>query len=1624
MVGNVINIDKYTVVKKIDETNYARIFKVKTTDNQVKALKIARKNTPEYNELIQREFNILSEFKHPNIIAVHDFNTFNGRSFFTLDYVQGKPINKCFKGFSHALIRVFLQIINGLSAFHNNGFIHGDLKPEHLLYNEKNQQVVIIDFGFAGIPKQLLRSAGTLGYIAPEVIDGATLDQRSDLYSLGVILFETLYGKKFKKNIIPSGSIPEEVNNVIVRLVSSEPALRPSLPELHRVLSNSIKDKKSTAPRYHVSLPNTGFVEIPEIIDVLDGLMSGVMIINGDSGAGKSRLLYEMKLRYLAKGYKIFFHSGNGQINLINTLSRYLDIDEDIFQNNEDQLQVYDVIYNALLAYSKRQRTLILIDDVDRLSEYEIGLFRYLGYGLGQNDIVILASSAPDKNIDDLGFSSLDLRPFTRSEVETLLQKTFFKIKVRSGSFKNYAEWLHKQSGGLPLFIIEILKMLYENEVFCFVENHWQIAFNKLQMTKVPKKIDMLLRKRIKQLKNSELNTLEILALVEYPISPVIITRFIPQKGDTAVERLKIMGLIQEDARDNERMLSIPHQILAKNVLLQITTNRAEQLRARLIQILEQTWIQHSGYLPILAKLCDVSGNRKKAYKYAELSANNAAKIYDYDTAIIFYDLALTAAGEIARSDVPILLIKIGDIYQRIGDNESAIKYYQQALKNISQKEKYRVLAGLGRAFSDIGNHQEALEYLSKSLICIPKKNMLEHVKTANRLAYSQILTNQLAKAKNILARSLRSAQRIKDHALVADTLYYEIILEWSKNNIPTAINRANKLLQFSKTHNLPNSTAYAANILGTLYQEKNEPEQAHEYLTIAVDNFRKRKISHALLNAMSNQASIQYFQSRFDDAEKIFADILSKARQTNNYHIAVSALTTLSSISKYHADFAQALSYAEQTLKIDQSNESAISEIIEIFCIQGKADKALSFLNEKVSDKKANRYDFLSARCNVVQGNTAAAEKRLKQGLRSFKNKKIDSYDKNYGYATAMQMYYEMGQYDNSMTMAKQLLKTLNPQDRKYTIAQAYNKLNEYATGKSSNIIITNILNRLKSIGCIYDYALIRRLQIEAFVNKGAEPNEILPLLESIDEIMKILKSVEAEPEIAQLEKFQMATFPIFLKAHSERAITHKYLTTLSKLAELISKNLGDETFIEEILDLIVHTISAERGALFLNTIDGMVFAAGRDIDQTTMKDAGELSKTVISKIKGNKIIYTHDALSDPDFNIKKSVQINKIRAILCLPLAVAHNIVGALYLDSRAGKKTFGPQDIDFLSAVSKILASVIEKSIIFRETVEENILLKTKMIKEIGSGYLIGKSKCMKSVYELVHSVAQTNSPVLLLGETGTGKGMLARLIYSKSKRNEMKFRTINCGTIPETLLESELFGYKKGAFTGATADKIGLLEEAHCGTVFLDEITNTSASFQAKLLEAIEEKVIRRVGETRARKIDVRFLFATNKDLEIEVEENRFRKDLYYRVNVFTIEVPPLRERAIDIPVLAKFFCDRYSKELGKNVRGFTPDAIRALTEYFWPGNVRELQNVIERAVVLIKGEFIRRQDIGLGKIKNPAIPMSQIKKEAIIEALTAAGGNVQKAARILGISRKTIQRYIKKFKLPKVRFSTE
>lgn len=340
------------------------------------------------------------------------------------------------------------------------------------------------------------------------------------------------------------------------------------------------------------------------------------------------------------------------------------------------------------------------------------------------------------------------------------------------------------------------------------------------------------------------------------------------------------------------------------------------------------------------------------------------------------------------------------------------------------------------------------------------------------------------------------------------------------------------------------------------------------------------------------------------------------------------------------------------------------------------------------------------------------------------------------------------------------------------------------------------------------------------------------------------------------------------------------------------------------------------------------------------------------------------------------------------------------------------------------------ILRKELDFKKLREENVTLREALGRRYEFKNIIARSRGMQEVLATVERVAPTNSTVLLGGESGVGKDLIARAIHEHSRRASGPFVKINCAAIPENLLESELFGYEKGAFTGAAGSKPGKFELADKGTIFLDEIGDMPPTIQAKLLRVLQDREFERLGGTKTLKVDVRVVAATNQDLRAALEQGTFREDLYYRLNVVPISIPPLRERREEIPDLVGHFIERFARESGKPIRGITPAAMKVLMDFHWPGNVRELENIIERAVALAGGEVLDVADIrlDLSPVRSapapggvPFVPegmtLEQFEDEIIKEALRRAGGNKSQAARLLGLSRNAFRYRLAKIGVP-------
>jgi two-component system, NtrC family, response regulator HydG len=476
--------------------------------------------------------------------------------------------------------------------------------------------------------------------------------------------------------------------------------------------------------------------------------------------------------------------------------------------------------------------------------------------------------------------------------------------------------------------------------------------------------------------------------------------------------------------------------------------------------------------------------------------------------------------------------------------------------------------------------------------------------------------------------------------------------------------------------------------------------------------------------------------------------------------------------------------------------------------------------------------------------------------------------------------------------------------------------------------------------------------------------------------------------------------------------------LGVLVKLGKALNELRDTESLKRRFLEIILEFIPARRGAILfadenLDEPQGATVLSRNATDFEPM----QISRTVCRQILTEEVALLSNDISDSDLSTAESLIASQVRSLLCVPLRVEES-KGLIYLDSHDVDFRFTQNHLEQMTALSFLISAALVGFRSIENLRQENALLKADLEIETS---IIGASEPVREILRLISKVAPTESTVLISGESGTGKELAAKAIYQNSLRAGKPFAAINCAVFNENLLESELFGYEKGAFTGAHTQKKGRLETADGGTLFLDEIAELAQHLQAKLLRVLQEREFERVGGTRPVKVDVRIIAATNRDLEEEVKRGAFRQDLFFRLNVVQIKMPPLRERRSDIPILAQHFVKKHSERCNRKVSGLSEKARQILMQHDWQGNVRELENVIERAIVLGSSEKVLAEDLPVELTGNEFSRQNEItdfqeqlknaKQKIILDALRKSNWNYTDAARGLGIHPNNLHRLI-------------
>ncbi len=489
----------------------------------------------------------------------------------------------------------------------------------------------------------------------------------------------------------------------------------------------------------------------------------------------------------------------------------------------------------------------------------------------------------------------------------------------------------------------------------------------------------------------------------------------------------------------------------------------------------------------------------------------------------------------------------------------------------------------------------------------------------------------------------------------------------------------------------------------------------------------------------------------------------------------------------------------------------------------------------------------------------------------------------------------------------------------------------------------------------------------------------------------------------------------------------------------KLINRKNVDE-LLEAMLDDVIDLTHAQKGFLIL--VDGadvvpepkaspssqppekkLVVRAARNVRQEAITNAeGAISDSIVRQVvHSGRAVIVSDALADTTFGQSESVIAMKLSSVMCAPLVSQGEVIGALYVGNDKVKHLFDRTQLELLGIFASQASLILQNAMLLNALRADKEKLQSEL-KDKRFGEIIGSCPSMMEVFRKLSKVATTDISVLITGETGTGKELIAKELHRRSPRADGPFIVINCGAIPENLIESELFGHVRGAFTGAVVNRPGKFQAADKGTLFLDEIGELPLNLQVKLLRALQERIVVRVGDTKPEKVDIRVVAATNRNLDDEIKAGNFREDLYYRLNVVNLWLPPLRDRGDDVLIIAKTLLSKYAEELGSAVKGFSPSALASIRKYAWPGNIRQLENRIKKALVLCDQMLLSPEDLDLGAGADTGImPLEKAKEEFqrryVLEALERNNGNRTQTARDLGVDPRTIFRYLEKEQNP-------
>jgi serine/threonine-protein kinase PknK len=1547
------------------------------------ALKLLRADTPELEPVLRDEFARLARLAHPRLCRVHDWGTDSRDGarlcFYTAAYVDGLPLTEFSRGRAWPeLVPAIVDAVDALGFLHRAGITHGDFKPENVLV-DREARGVLIDLGCAGSltgsgarPHML---SGTLEFIAPELVAGGAPDVRSDLFALGVSLRVVCERAR---------GVPAGIRELLARLCANDRYQRPAdAGEVLDVLGAPERAHwlAASAPSKLIGRDDA----LAPFEQAFDDLLAGrpgvrALIAHGADGIGKTRLLSELKWEAQLRARVVEGHvEGGGASGLF---ARAAELER--AGGSADPLSVVERTRAALAALDRP--SVLVLDDVDRLPSAESALFWSFVRLLDPGDrwIVCCTCSAPPA-LPAETVAVIELRPFGVEQVRAWAGGLVSERGIVQ---------LLRASEGRPAELERLIAELAAGRV----------GEGELERAAGAGSLPARRAREIVALPDDQRRALAACIATGGKLGEA--ERVTLGVRAEALATLAAAGHLRLD-RDGFK-LTRPSELAAIRELLPRALG-SELHQALAAELAPRCAEQPAFRAPLAMHLC-AGGDVRSACRLARAelarggpleprawagAADELVASGDLEALICAADLYDLAGRSSQAADLleplcqhaarPDLARRLAACRLHQGDAEAALEVIERALPGAAE-ERARLLELASRALVKRGEHEQALARAEQALAADPDPVTRAALHEDIGVAESYLGRHDRARSELERAAELGAAGEPRTQLRIQS---YLAINDFRAGRTASALAGYGKALALAERHGLSDQMAVTLLNLGTAHHQLGEWGPALEAYQ------RGHRAAHAL-GQSSTLVRLAF------DLGKLHSDIGAFERA---------------------ASWAERAERASTALSLEFFAAAALSLRGEIALHRRELVSAASWLTEA-----AERFRAQGALREWAEVELDRAELELQQDDRKAASER----------AAALAPLLSEHAIDDLSARRDLLLARLALSAGEPDRAQ---RLLDGA--------------RARSEGQVELLAQIELACADGWRARGA------------DEL-----AAQHRRRARELWERAAATLPEPLRAafwqHPRRVSVRIVSTPLGgesdrerKLLRLLDVNrrLASSLEMDRVLalaiDSAIELTGAERGFLILAQAQRLEVAIAKNFDRERIgKRHVKFSHGIARRvIRSAEPLLTIDASADARLRDAASVHAMKLRSVLCVPVRSSEQVLGAIYLDNRFAQARFGPEDVDLLLAFADQVAIALTNARLHAELLarSEQLDVERRRVEELARGQsdqlellraevrarrdvielrhdygrIVGRSAAMRRLLETLDRVIDSEISVLISGESGTGKELVARAIHFNGRTRTAPFVAVNCAALPDTLLESELFGHVRGAFTGADRDRDGLMVAARGGTLFLDELGETSAGMQVKLLRALQEREVRPLGGARALPVEFRLVCATNRELAKEVRAGRFREDLYYRIGVVELRLPPLRERREDLPELARQLLERAAAQVGRPGLALQRAALKKLLGHDWPGNVRELENVLTKAVVLCEREVIGPEEIDLAHgAPRPARGASSraefraAELASVDEALRRARWNVSEAARQLGVSRATLYRRLRQLERAK------